>query len=119
MSNPKMNTSKHKSSRLSLSLPTLRFGTPLLTSRAKARKWFKSKVLLTKCGASQSLLSALKANSRRTNVPLPRTARELLANAQKTARPKVPEAVVIADETGRTVEVMHLVEVLPEPLKKK
>jgi len=46
-----------------------------------------------------------------------RTARELLANAIRGARAKVPEAIVIADEGGRTLEVVPLASVLPEPLK--
>jgi hypothetical protein len=46
-------------------------------------------------------------------------ARELLAEAIKTGSPKVPEALVIADEAGRTLHELPLVDVLPEPLKVK
>ena len=46
-------------------------------------------------------------------------ARELLADAIKNGKPKVPEAFVIADEAGRTLDVVPLFELLPEPLKKK
>ena len=56
-------TSKRKSSRLSLSPPTSRVCTPLLSNRAKARKHPKSKRLLTRHGASQLLSSELTANS--------------------------------------------------------
>jgi hypothetical protein len=45
-------------------------------------------------------------------------ARDLLVEAIKFGEPKVPEAFVIADETGRTLHVLPLTEVLPEPLKK-
>jgi hypothetical protein len=41
-----------------------------------------------------------------------------LANAIKAGKPTVPEALVSADEDGRTLEVMPLASVLPEPLKK-
>ena len=47
------------------------------------------------------------------------SARELLANAIKDGNPKVPEAFVIADEAGRILRVLPMVEVLPEPLKRK
>jgi hypothetical protein len=45
-------------------------------------------------------------------------ARELLAEAIKAGRPKVPEALVIADEAGQTLHVLTLTEVLPKPFKK-
>jgi hypothetical protein len=46
------------------------------------------------------------------------TARELLAEAIKHGKNKVPEAIVIADEHGRRIETVPLAVVLPEPLKK-
>ena len=46
------------------------------------------------------------------------SARELLGNAIKAGRPKVPEAFVIADEAGRTLDVVPLSLVLPETFKK-
>jgi hypothetical protein len=46
-------------------------------------------------------------------------ARELLAEAIKAGSPKVHEALIIADEAGRTLHELPLVEVLPEPLKVK
>jgi hypothetical protein len=46
------------------------------------------------------------------------TARELLADAIKAGRPKVPEALMIADEAGRTVEILPFSAALPELLKK-
>jgi hypothetical protein len=45
-------------------------------------------------------------------------ARELLAEAIKTARHEVPEAILVADESGKTLFELPLVEVLPEPLRK-
>ena len=45
-------------------------------------------------------------------------ARELLADAIKAGKSKVPDALVIADEAGRALEVVPLVDLLPEPLKK-
>jgi hypothetical protein len=47
------------------------------------------------------------------------TARELLANGIKAGRTNVPEAVVIVDETGQALEVLPLVTILPEALRKK
>jgi hypothetical protein len=44
-------------------------------------------------------------------------ARELLAEAIKVGTSKVPEALVITDETGQTVEVLPLAVVLSEPFK--
>jgi len=44
-------------------------------------------------------------------------ARELLANAIRWQSLNVPEAVVVADETGNTLRVLPLVDVLPDPLK--
>ena len=44
------------------------------------------------------------------------SAREILADAIKAGKPKVYEAYVIADETGRTVQVLPFVALLPEPL---
>ena len=46
------------------------------------------------------------------------SARELLSHAIKTGKTKVPEAFVITGEDGRTLEVVLLASVLPEPLRK-
>ncbi len=45
------------------------------------------------------------------------TAREMLAGAIKAGCPTVPEALVIADESGRTLEVVPLVSVLPKQFR--
>jgi hypothetical protein len=45
-------------------------------------------------------------------------ARELLAEAIKSGKPKVPEAFVIADEGGRALAIVPIAAVLPRPLKK-
>lgn len=45
-------------------------------------------------------------------------ARELLAAAISSGRPEVPEALVITDEAGRTLDIILLASVLPVPLKK-
>jgi hypothetical protein len=45
-------------------------------------------------------------------------ARELLADAIMHGKREVPEALVIADEAGRTLGVVPLSAVLPKPLKK-
>ena len=47
------------------------------------------------------------------------SARELVADAIKAGSPHVPEAFVIADDAGRTLLELPLVEVLPERLKVK
>ena len=47
------------------------------------------------------------------------TARELLADAIRHGKNKVPEAVVIADEHGRTIDTVPFAAVLPEPLRSK
>ena len=47
------------------------------------------------------------------------TARGVLADAIQAGKTKVPEALVIADGVGRTLEVLPLIELLPEPLKRK
>jgi hypothetical protein len=44
--------------------------------------------------------------------------REMLCDALKSRAEKVPEALVIADESGRTLHVLPFAAVLPEPLKK-
>ena len=44
-------------------------------------------------------------------------ARELLAEAIRSGRPKVPDALVIVDEVGRMLDAVALAAVLPEPLK--
>jgi len=45
-------------------------------------------------------------------------ARELLAEAIRAGKEEIPEAFVIADEDGRTLDTIALAAVLPEPLKK-
>jgi hypothetical protein len=45
-------------------------------------------------------------------------ARELLAEAIRAGKTRVPEAYVIADEAGRALETIHLGSILPEPLKR-
>jgi hypothetical protein len=45
-------------------------------------------------------------------------ARELLAEAIKTGQPSVPDAFVIADESGRALDVIPLEMLLPKPFKK-
>jgi hypothetical protein len=45
--------------------------------------------------------------------------RELLAEAIKTGKPKVAEAVLVADEAGQIVLEMPVIVVLPEPLRKR
>jgi hypothetical protein len=46
------------------------------------------------------------------------SARELLAEAIKSGRQRVPDAFVIADDEGRPLDIVSLAAVLPEPLKK-
>jgi hypothetical protein len=46
------------------------------------------------------------------------TARELLCHAIKAAKPTAPEALVIADESGQTLEVVPLLAVLPDSLRR-
>ena len=45
-------------------------------------------------------------------------ARELLAEAIRTGKGRVPEAFVIADERGREIEIVQFETVLPKPFKK-
>jgi hypothetical protein len=45
-------------------------------------------------------------------------ARDILGDAIKAGKAKVPEAFVIADDAGRKLAVVSLVAVLPESLKK-
>jgi hypothetical protein len=47
-----------------------------------------------------------------------RSARELLADAIRHGKNRVPEAFVITDEQGRTIETFPFAAVLPEPFKK-
>jgi hypothetical protein len=47
------------------------------------------------------------------------SARELVADAIKAGSPNVPKAFVVADDTGRTLLELPLIEVLPERLKVK
>ena len=46
------------------------------------------------------------------------SARDLLAEAIRSGKRKVPDAFVIADEDGRTLDIVQLAAVLPEQLKK-
>jgi hypothetical protein len=46
------------------------------------------------------------------------SARELLAEAIRSGNQKVPDAFVIVDEDGRTLDTVLLAAVLPEQLKK-
>jgi hypothetical protein len=46
------------------------------------------------------------------------SAREILADAIRTGKPKAPEAFVIADEAGRTLHVLEFETLLPKLLKK-
>jgi hypothetical protein len=47
------------------------------------------------------------------------TVRDLLRDAIKGGKPKVPEALLIADEAGRrTLEVVPFAAVLPQSLRK-
>jgi 1-acyl-sn-glycerol-3-phosphate acyltransferase len=45
-------------------------------------------------------------------------ARDILSDAIKAGKPKVPDAFVIAEEVGRKLAIVPLAAVLPEPLKK-
>jgi hypothetical protein len=45
-------------------------------------------------------------------------ARDILSNAIRDGKAKVPEAFVIADEAGHKIDVVPLSAVLPEPFKK-
>jgi len=45
-------------------------------------------------------------------------ARELLAEAIKTSKSQVPEAVIIADRSGERLHTIPLAALLPGPLKK-
>jgi len=47
-----------------------------------------------------------------------RSAREILADAIRAGKNRIPEAIVIADEQGRAIENVPLAVVLPDPLKK-
>ena len=46
------------------------------------------------------------------------SAREILADAIRSGKAKVPEAYVIADSTGKTLHELPFASLLPEPLKK-
>ncbi len=46
------------------------------------------------------------------------SAREILAAAVRAGQAKVPDAFVILDEAGRTLDTVPLAEVLPVALKK-
>ena len=45
------------------------------------------------------------------------SARKILADAIKTGKPVVPDAVIVTDETGCTVDSLHLAAVLPQTLR--
>ena len=47
-----------------------------------------------------------------------RSAREILADAIRGGKNRVPEAVVITDEQGRAIETISFAVVLPEPFRK-
>ena len=47
-----------------------------------------------------------------------RSAREFLADAILGGKSRIPEAIAIADEQGRTIETVPFAIVLPEALKK-
>jgi hypothetical protein len=44
-------------------------------------------------------------------------AREILAEAIKTGKERVPDALVVTDESGRAIETVRIATVLPRPLK--
>jgi hypothetical protein len=46
-------------------------------------------------------------------------ARELLADAIKLGKPTCPEAILIADESGQTLQTLPFVVVLPESIRKQ
>ena len=47
-----------------------------------------------------------------------RSAREILADAIRGGKNRIPEAFVIADEQGRAIETISFAVVLPEPFRK-
>ena len=47
-----------------------------------------------------------------------RSAREILADAIRAGKNRIPEAIVISDEQERAIETVPLAVVLPAPLKK-
>ena len=47
-----------------------------------------------------------------------KSAREILAAAIRAGKAKVPDAFVISDEAGRALDMVPLMEALPESLKK-
>jgi hypothetical protein len=46
-------------------------------------------------------------------------ARELLAEAIRLGKPTAPESIIVADRSGRTLHVLPLIAILPEPMKKQ
>jgi hypothetical protein len=46
-----------------------------------------------------------------------RSAREILAAAIRHGQPRAPDAIVIADDAGRTLDTIRLASVLPESFK--
>jgi hypothetical protein len=47
-----------------------------------------------------------------------RSAREILAEANRCGKDKMPDALVIADEEGRAIETIPFASVLPDTLKR-
>jgi hypothetical protein len=47
-----------------------------------------------------------------------RSAREILADAIRGGKNRIPEAFVITDEQGRAIETISFAVVLPEPFRK-
>jgi hypothetical protein len=47
------------------------------------------------------------------------TVREVLAEAIRSGRPKVPDALMVADAAGRSLDIVLLAAVLPEPLNNR
>ena len=47
-----------------------------------------------------------------------RSAREILADAIRSGKNRIPEALLISDEEGRVIETIPLASVLPDSLKK-
>jgi hypothetical protein len=47
-----------------------------------------------------------------------RSAREILADAIRGGKNRIPEAFVITDEQGREIETISFAVVLPEPFRK-
>jgi hypothetical protein len=72
---------------------------------------FSERLLKDDVGSDFPNLPAAKREARAT-------ARDMLVEAIKFKHKMVPDAVVIADSSGRTLHTLPLTAVLPEPLKK-